>query len=1388
MSSPSRNGIPQDPVAMSSSPGLGQRLFSSSLPREEVTARLAEPVRSASPMVRSGSPRPGFARPEGGALGEGPAFAQGPGVSALAAALSDSLGQTPPRHGTPPARVSTPPVRPLSPAGVGRSATPTNYGSFDSRGRAGAESTGPYEDPEIVKRHLVRPSEMDNPASEASSETGKGKQTADFGFGTTGLHEDEFSSLRLQGGDVTRGIYKWTEQAEAKTRMQRSKSFDHSRPEPESDTLDINSIKVPGGFRRNHLRRNVISPSGHYENGYGGADSPGGNQRPLFTSSFLEFLSIYGHFAGEELEEDDEVLGPNEYFQSGEDNGEEGEEEPMEDSALLGPSKKMRKRKVRGGSGQNSQMNAALLLLKSFVGTGVLFLPRAYLNGGMLFSNIVLLGVALLSYYCFVLLVTTRLSVEGSFGDMGGILYGKWMRAVILASIVLSQIGFVAAYIVFTSENLQAFILAVTDCQKSISIPMLIIMQMVVFLPFSLLRDIGKLGFTALIADAFILIGLAYLFYYDVLTLAAEGLADIIMFNQRDWTLFIGTAIFTFEGIGLIIPIQESMKQPEKFPKVMFLVMVIITVLFTVMGAISYAAYGSQTQTVVLLNLPQDNRMVNVVQLLYSVAILLSTPLQIFPAIRIAETELFTRSGKYNPWIKWQKNIFRFFVVMLCAAIAWGGADNLDKFVALVGNFACIPLVYIYPPLLHLKAVARNKFWRYSDIGLCIFGFIAMAYTTSLTIMSWANSEPKAPGYCDRRASIGRQSFSSKPTTTLPPPPRPFPTVPTCPSPTCACADTPAMPDGLEIDRLSPLEGVMAGYAEHVVVCTGRDDWESRIEEENSGDNLAADLKELFGRGGKYVDPFHNISVINSSFPSSAPPRRAVQSTSVYLLPSFKYVPFLPRVSFDSVEALAKGFLLPEKLHPAHDGLSPVHRDRLTRKEAFQGLLVGVQDVTDVLVLICGHGGRDMRCGAMGPVLRGEFEEKLERQGFAVAKEAVQAGGLDGSGEPKRIQGSSVEKVARVGLISHIGGHKFAGNVIVYIPSGFAAGGGDKHPLAGCGIWYGRVEPKHVEGIPTVLNAESFVPYTITSREAISPTSFVFTVSPHSHNPSLPYLAPSTSSWRYPLWSVEFKQPQVQIARHYTPLPPREGQDASDGSLRFYVRAIGGGEMSTYLSRLGVGRDVWLRGPHVGFHVTSRLGSMSNVVFLAGGTGVVPAMQVAEAVLEQSPEARVSLLWAVRKREELQHVDGPVRRPSWWRLWLTSTRRPMELPHELQNPSPIARQLEAIKATYGDRLRIQVAIDEEQTQFRESDLQNAISSGHRRDLSPRRAVAAPGCRLHDPSMLEMAPEFETPAAADGCECGAGAGKNLFMVSGSDGFIAHYAGPKRWLGGQQVQGP
>ncbi|KAI0157588.1 Sucraseferredoxin-like protein [Xylariaceae sp. FL1272] len=294
-------------------------------------------------------------------------------------------------------------------------------------------------------------------------------------------------------------------------------------------------------------------------------------------------------------------------------------------------------------------------------------------------------------------------------------------------------------------------------------------------------------------------------------------------------------------------------------------------------------------------------------------------------------------------------------------------------------------------------------------------------------------------------------------------------TVRSCPSPTCDCAQTPEMPDGLPIDHDAQLNGLISSYAEQVLICTGEPDWPSRVEDSHSGDNLAADLKELIGRGGKYSDPFHNISVLNSSFPPSVPRHSQVQTASAYLLPSFKYVPFLPRVSFDSVQALVKGYLLPEKLHSGNDGLSPMHKDRLLRNETFQSLLPDVRDVNEVLVLICGHGGRDMRCGVMGPVLQAEFERQLPNAGLTV----LQGPAIDHSDSASLPEtGDEVGKTARVGLISHIGGHKFAGNIIIYLPPTHKTSAGAPHPLAGHGVWYGRIEPRHVEGIikETIVN------------------------------------------------------------------------------------------------------------------------------------------------------------------------------------------------------------------------------------------------------------------------------------------------------------------------------
>ncbi|KAI9237072.1 MAG: transmembrane amino acid transporter protein-domain-containing protein [Podila humilis] len=456
-----------------------------------------------------------------------------------------------------------------------------------------------------------------------------------------------------------------------------------------------------------------------------------GRQANLLTRSFIDFLAMYGHFAGEDL--DDEEGGDFEpaYDEEDETGGRgTGGRKPRDETTPLIP------RSQQPPQGDGTPAKAVFLLLKSFVGTGIMFLPKAFENGGLLFSSIVLVAIAAISLLSFLLLVESRQVVPASFGDIGGHLYGPLMRLFVLFSVAVSQVGFVCAYMSFVSTNLEALAHNLFEDAKLYPSYFFVLVQLIVFIPLAMIRNIARLSFTAVVADVFICFGLAYLYYYDIFTIATSGIADVVLFNKKDFALFIGTAVFTFEGIGLIIPISESMKEPEKFPKVLTGVMIGITALFTSLGALSYATFGSETKTVILLNLPQQSHLVQTVQGLYSIAIMLSIPLQLFPAIRIMETCFFTKSGKYNLKVKWQKNTFRVFLLFVCAAIAIWAGDDLDKFVSIIGSVACVPLAFIFPAMFHYKTHPDRKS-RIVSVSLLIFGAVTMIYTTSTTAYEW---------------------------------------------------------------------------------------------------------------------------------------------------------------------------------------------------------------------------------------------------------------------------------------------------------------------------------------------------------------------------------------------------------------------------------------------------------------------------------------------------------------------------------------------------------------------------------------------------------------------------------------------------------------------------
>lgn len=82
--------------------------------------------------------------------------------------------------------------------------------------------------------------------------------------------------------------------------------------------------------------------------------------------------------------------------------------------------------------------------------------------------------------------------------------------------------------------------MAVTNCVRIVPVQYLIFGQLIVFLPLALIRNLAKLSTTALVADVFILAGLIYIFGSEIALIANRGVAQVELFNAKDFPLLIG--------------------------------------------------------------------------------------------------------------------------------------------------------------------------------------------------------------------------------------------------------------------------------------------------------------------------------------------------------------------------------------------------------------------------------------------------------------------------------------------------------------------------------------------------------------------------------------------------------------------------------------------------------------------------------------------------------------------------------------------------------------------------------------------------------------------------------------------------------------------------------
>jgi len=239
------------------------------------------------------------------------------------------------------------------------------------------------------------------------------------------------------------------------------------------------------------------------------------------------------------------------------------------------------------------------------------------------------------------------------------------------------------------------------------------------------------LAIPALLGDVLILVGLLAVAAVAIHQLANHGIAESIVAVAPEGSLFLGTAIYSFEGIGNVMPIYNSMRHKEQFSGVFVACMVGITCLFMSFALVCYLAYGSDMQTVAVFVLP-DSTWGHTVAVAYAVAVALSFPLVLLPATNICAEAVFSKRAQPSFAQKMSKNTFITFLVFIVLWVSWVGQENLNNLVSFIGSFCCVPLGLLYPPLMHLRAFPKqtmmSKGVKYVELVVGTFCLVFTSY------------------------------------------------------------------------------------------------------------------------------------------------------------------------------------------------------------------------------------------------------------------------------------------------------------------------------------------------------------------------------------------------------------------------------------------------------------------------------------------------------------------------------------------------------------------------------------------------------------------------------------------------------------------------------------
>jgi amino acid permease len=200
-----------------------------------------------------------------------------------------------------------------------------------------------------------------------------------------------------------------------------------------------------------------------------------------------------------------------------------------------------------------------------------------------------------------------------------------------------------------------------------------------------------------------------------------------------------------FANTSAILPIYIEMQNPtrRRFMAAQIVATLLTGLFYAVVGALSYARFGTMVQGNLLNNFPVSSVTI-LMRLAFGFALITVYPFTIFPCRLAIEHLIFG--------IKRQFTTLEFSVVtLLIVAASFGAAiatSNVDLIFGLTGAIAFSLSCFVFPAVAFLKSVGCNRanptdkltksgvYWFANAVVLALFGLMALV----LGIVAWTQT------------------------------------------------------------------------------------------------------------------------------------------------------------------------------------------------------------------------------------------------------------------------------------------------------------------------------------------------------------------------------------------------------------------------------------------------------------------------------------------------------------------------------------------------------------------------------------------------------------------------------------------------------------------------